>query len=244
MEKSIKITLIICAAVILLAVIGVYTFKSSSATTITTTGNAEIKALPDLVTIYFNVQTKGDTAQEAKDRNSEIVDEAIIALLKTGLERKDIVTENYNIYPEYDWAGGSQKLKGYTATHSLKVQLISEKIDDASEIIDAGVNSGTTISYINFELSLAKQNEYKAEALKQATEDAKIKAESIALGAGKNLGKLVSIADSSFNYYPWRLYEAGAEGGIAASEAKSAVTSIQPGEQTVSASVSATYKIA
>ncbi len=242
MEKSIKITLIICTAVIILAVLGIYAFKSGSATEVTTTGNAEIKAMPDLVTIYFNVQTKGDTAQEAKDKNSEIVDSATIALLKTGLERSEITTENYNIYPDYDWTSGSQKLKGYIATHSIKVQLDSEKLDDAGEIIDAGVNAGATISYINFELSLDKQNEYKAIALKQATEDAKIKAESIASGAGKKLGALVSIADSSFNYYPWPLYEAQAESASTA-DAKSAVTSIQPGEQTISASVSATYKI-
>ncbi len=53
----------------------------------------------------------------------------------------------------------------------------------------------------------------------------------------------VSIAESSFNYYPWALYESGGVASMDASIVKAAATNIVPSEQEVSASVTATYKL-
>ena len=61
---------------------------------------------------------------------------------------------------------------------------------------------------------------------------------------GKTLGRLVSTSESSFNYYPWRMYESA--GGVAtmdASSVKAATMNIVPGEQDVTANVRATFKI-
>ncbi len=112
----------------------------------------------------------------------------------------------------------------------------------AGEVIDAGVDKGAKVSYINFELSIAEQNKYKAQALELATQDAKTKAEAIASGLGKKLGKVVSVSSSDWGYSPWSLYRADVM-TESAEEAKSAVTDIQPGEQSVTASVSVVYKI-
>ena len=242
MEKSVQITAIIVGAIVLLALIGIFVFYDLKGSTITTTGTAEIKAVPDLITIYFNVQTTNLTAKDAKDANSEIVDNIITVLVKEGFERKDITTENYNIYPDYTWENNKQNFIGYKATQTLKVQLSAENKDKAGEVIDAGVDAGALLSYINFELTQESQNRYKAEALKLASEDAKLKAESIASGVGKTIGSLVSISDSTFDYNPWPIYmESAGVADIAA--AKTATTNIQPGEQTISAQVSAVFKI-
>ncbi len=244
MEKSVKITAIIVSAVVVIAVITAYIvmqYYPASANTLSSQGSAQVKAVPDLVTVYFNIQTTGETAKEAKDKNSEIADKAVTNLVKAGFERKDIVTENFNVYPEYSWQNGESRIKGYAATHSLKIQIKTENKDMIGKSIDAGVDAGANIGYINFELSQEKQNGYKAEALKLATEDARIKAEAIASGLGKKLGRIVSVSDSSFDYYPWRVYDAVPSAG--AEEAKTAATNIQPGEQEINARVSVVYKI-
>jgi uncharacterized protein len=243
-SDSIKITWIIVATIVVLAVAGLIVFLSlRPGTTINTNGQATIKATPDIVSVYFNVQTQGDSAQEAKDKNAEIVDKAITALVKLGLDRDQITTENFNIYPEYNWSSGEQEIIGYTATHSIKVELASSEMDKAGQVIDAGVDSGALISYINFELSQAKQNEYKALALNQATQDARIKAESIASGLGKRIGSVVSVQDSSFNYNPWPIYRNDMM-AVGVSEAKEAIsTNINPGQQDITASVSVVFKI-
>lgn len=246
MDKSIAITLIIVFGVIVLAGIGYVAFSSlipdTSSNTVTGNGQATIEAVPDLVKVYFNVQTQGETSKEAKDKNAEIVDDLIVAVLREGFERDDIQTQNFNIYPEYSWDNGKQELIGYRATHSLIVEMPTEKSDKIGEVIDAGVDAGAEISYINWELSQEKQNKYKADAIKMAAEDARIKAEALAEGLDKELGKLVSVTQSDFGYTPWPIY-GGIAGAEAAMEAKRATTDIQPSEQVISASVTAVFKL-
>jgi len=243
MEKQVQITLIIVAGVVLLGLIGLAIFSTySPANTLTARGQSTIEVEPDLVGIYFRVQTQAATSEDAKDQNAEIVDDVITNLVKQGLERKDIKTQSFNIYPEYDWNSGSRNLKGYAATHLLKVELSTEDSDKIGEMLDAGVDAGASINYINFELSQELQNTYKAEATKFAAEDAKLKAEAMAEGLGKKLGRLVSTSDNSFDYYPWKLYEAGGD-DFSVVEAKQATTDIHPGEQTIYAQVTAVFKI-
>ncbi len=241
MDNSIKITLIIVAAVILVPLIIYGLISYSQGNIITTQGQAQIKAMPDIVKVYFSVDTQGETALEAKDKNAEIVDEAITNLVKQGFNRDEIVTENYNVYPEYSYNYNRQEITGYRATHSLRVEFSTAKVDKIGDAIDAGVNAGAGISYINFELSLEKENEYKVQALAQASEDARNKATAMVSGLGKKITGIKAISESNFNYYPWRVY--GVEDSIGtAAEAKLASTSIQPGNQDISAQVTVVFK--
>lgn len=244
MEKSVQITSIIAITIVILAGIGAYLFLQGKApsNTVSVQGNALIKVNPDLVTVYFKAETNGSTAQEAKDANAEIVNKATAELIKIGVLEDKIHAEDFNIYPEYDWIDGQQKFKGYKAIHSFKVELETMQIDKVGRVIDAGVDAGALINYINFELSTEKQNYYKAEALKQASQDAKTKAEAIASGLDKKVGKLVSVSDMSFDYYPWPIYRALEIGG-SAEEAKEAVTNIRPSEKEISAIISVVYQI-
>ena len=210
--------------------------------TVTGNGEATIEVIPDFVTIYFNAETKADTADKAKDENAEIVDELITNLVKQGFERKDIQTQNFNIYPDYKWVNNQRVENGYRATHSIKLQMPTEESDEIGSAIDAGVDAGATISYINFELSQDSQNRYKAQAIESAAQDARIKAEALARGLGKELGSLVSVSDSNFGYSPWRIYEIAEDSTTGAEEAKQATTDIQPGEQEISARVTAVFK--
>ncbi len=250
MENSIKITAMILGTVIVLSLLGVYLYSQMSPSmtnTVNANGQATVKVTPDVATVYFNVEAKAPTATEAKDKNAEIVDQVITALVKKGFERKQIETQNFNVYKDTQWINGQSVDKGYIATHSIRVELPTSDSDKIGSVIDAGVDAGAQISYINFELSQALQNQYKAQALNLATQDARVKAEAIASGLGKKLGRVVSTSTSDFNYQPWRLYDsagASANGMETASMAKEAATNIQPGQQEVFGSVSVVYKLA
>jgi len=250
LQKSVQITLIIVAAVIILAIMGILYFKPNSASnTIQVNGEATAKITPDLITISFNVETKGATSKIAEDANSEIVSKLKDNVVSLGFKESDLTTENYNIYPDYnyDYNKGTQTLIGYRATHTLKIELPSSQKDKVSSIIDAGTNAGAGISYINFELTPALQQQAKVTAIKDASDDARVKAEAIADGFNKKLGKLVSVSLDEFNYRPWNIYSSsdssGGGGVVGAAEAKSAVADITPSNQDVSAYVTAVYKL-
>lgn len=243
-NNAVVVTSIIAGTIVLLALFGYLAFSGlSSANTVSGDGVASIKVLPDLISIYFSVETNGTTSKIATDRNAEIVDKLKTALLGKGFEESQIQTVSFNVYPDYVWNGHTQTSNGFKASHSLKIQMSSNDTGKIGDVVDAGVSAGAGVSYINFELSTEKQNEYKAEALKDAAEDAKIKAGAIAEGLGKRLGRLVSTSESSFNYYPWALYESSGGASTDASSIKEATTSITPGEQEVSANVRATFKL-
>jgi len=243
MNKSIQITLIVCGTIVLLALLGMFVyFQTNPANTITETGTATLKVLPDEISVYFSVDTQASNAADAKDTNTEIYDKVSANLVKAGFAESEILTQGYSITPVSDWSTGKERILGYRAIHSLKILLTVNETDKIGPIIDATANEGALINSINFELSQAKNNEYKAQALEQATQDAKIKADSIANGLGKSVGRVVSVADIGYNYYPRVLYES-ASGVNDVAAAKVATTSIQPGEQDVTASVSVVFAL-
>lgn len=241
MKNQINLTAVAITALIVIGIIGVIylgtTYNKGDDRTISVTGNSEMKVLPDQVVVYILIQTKNISADVAKDENAEISDKVLTELIKIGIERNEIETENFNIYPEYDWINGEQKFKYYTVSNYMKVT--TKKFDHAGKIVDAAVDNGALVSYINFELSNEKTNEYKALVLANASQDAKKKAESIATGLGKSLGDVVSVQTSDWNYWPYRLYESS----YAGADVKEVATNIIPKSLDISATVTVVYKI-
>ncbi len=243
LHKSVQITLIIVLAVIILASVGIYFFKSGSmSNTISVNGQATENVMPDLISVYFNVETKGTTSSEAESENSLIVNKLKSAIVALGFSEDDLKTENFNIYPEYNYKSSDRQITGYRASHSLKIELSTDDKSKIGSVIDAGATAGAGISYINFELSPSLEQQYKAVAIKTASEDARVKAESIAEGFDKRLGRLVSVSLDNFNYSPWRVYSSAGTSEDT-QIAKEAVTTITPSEREVTAYVNAVYKL-
>lgn len=217
--------------------VGYYFLKEKETRTINVSGNSQISVMPDEVVIYLLIETRNISAQNAKDQNALISEKVLEDLAKIGISKESIETENYNIYLEYDWIGGVQKLKGYVASNYIKITL--KEFDKVGKVIDVSVDSGALVNYINFELSNEKMNEYKAMALANASQDAKRKAEAIVFGVGKKLGNVVSISAPEYNYIPYPIYRR--ETGEM--EVKQIATNIQPKKIEVTASVNVIYEI-
>lgn len=242
-NNPIVITSIISLVVLLIAFSGMFMFSDmTSKDVVTVNGMATIKATPDLIGVYYTIETKGATSAEANTANTLIFNNLENSLVALGFE-DELKTESFNIYPNTYWDGTKQKQDGYIAYHSLRLEISMEELDKLTSAVDAGVNSGAGISYINFELTPQSQNEYKAQALKLASEDAKVKADAVAAGFGKRAGRLVSVQVSDFYYSPWNVYSSRGVGAQEADLAKEAAVNIQPSEEEISASVSATFKL-
>jgi uncharacterized protein len=244
-NSPIVITSIIAGVILLIAILTLVTVSSIlpvSKNVITVEGTSTVKATPDLITVYYTIETKGSTSAIAKDANTVIFDKLQNLITTTGFSQDDLKTQSYNIYPNTYWDGSKQITDGYVASHSLKLEFSTSKIDKLSSVIDAGANSGAGVSSINFELTTQAQNTYKAAALKLASQDAQVKADAVAQGFGKNAGKLISVQISQFGYYPWNVYSAsGSTADVAG--AKEVAMNIRPSNQDISASVSATFSI-
>ena len=234
MEGKYFVIGVIAAA--LIVVMGlIYLNMPTSKQTISASGSSIIESAPDKVVIYFEAKSTKNSAEEAKNDIAEIVNNLTQAVSEL-VDEKNISTQNYNIYEEYDWTSNSRVFRGYTATQIIEVSL--ENFDKTGILVDKGVDSGALVQYINFELTKEHENELKAQALEEASKDARIKAESIARGIGAKLGKAVSVSGGDYYYYPYRHFDAGMSSEKTLSEA---VTNIQPRNLEISANVQVVY---
>ncbi len=247
MQNSIKVTLIVCATVLIVALLGFFLFKSFLPTytdTVNVQGSGVVKAVPDLYTVYYSIDTIGTTSKEAKEKNDELLEKLNSELISKGFSSDVLKVQSFNIYENVEWINGQSVNKGFKATQSLKIELGTDEKDKISDAIDAGVNAGVLINSINFELSPEKESQAKAEAINKASDDAKVKVEAVAQGFGKKVGKLVSVSVDEYYYNPRVLYaNAGGAMDQEVGLAKDATTNLVPADQDVTARVSAVFRL-
>ncbi|MBI2653681.1 SIMPL domain-containing protein [Candidatus Woesearchaeota archaeon] len=216
--------------------------------TVSVSGTSTLTVDPNKAEVYVRIVTLEKTAQEAKNRNSEISKKVTDALKKLGVKDKEIETSQFNIYPKYDYEEvidinvrkSKQVLLGYEVIHVLKVT--TQDLEKVGKIIDASVDSDANdIDRISFGLTKEKGKEVKQQAMILASNDAKEKAVALVTNLGVSLGKPVSISESSFYYMPFDVaYKVAA---MAREEAPAPSTVVSPQKLDVSASVQLVYEI-
>lgn len=237
------IGIVVAAAILILLGYMMY----SGGPVVSATGTAQIKAVPDVVSVYINVETRNSTAALANEANQRISEDLLAALVLQGFDRDELQFVNYNVYPEYDWIGNRQSLRGYVVSQQLVVK--TENVNEVPSVVDASISSGALVSYINFELSEEKQAEYKKKALEQASADARDKASAIASGQGRGLGRLVSVQNQDYYYpgpiafYDKAMAESATGGAPTTDSARIAVANISPQELEITASITAQYRL-
>lgn len=244
MKNSFGKYAVLVAIVIALAVVGAAFIMNSSVLTgekktITIDGSYTQTVAPDKVEVTFSVVTNASTASDAQAQNTDITDAVMAALKAKGFAESDIETVYYNVYPQYDWSSGSQKITGYQATHQIKVT--SNNISDAGMIVDTAINGGANeVDYIDFGLKQATEQTVRKDALSNAAQNARDKAEGIAAGLGMSIKGIVSVSEGNIYYPPYRL-----DYTVASAEASGTGKTVQitPGNVDVSASVSVTFEL-
>ena len=201
---------------------------------------------PNKAEVYVKILTLEKTAQESKNKNSQISGNVIKALKKEGVKDKDIETSQFFISPKYDYEEivepnlrkSKQILIGYEVTNVLKVT--TQDLEKAGKLIDADVDSGANdIERVSFGLTKEKEKEIKQQAMIMASNDAKEKAVALATNLEVSLLKPISISESSFYYQPFEFRGALME----KSAPMAADTVISPQKLDVSASVQLVYEI-
>ena len=208
---------------------------------ISVSGNAKLEVEPDQAEVYVMIETSNEKADAAKNENARTSDNVIKALKKKGIKDEDIETTSFYISPRYKWDNDNQEqvLIGYTAANTLKVT--TKDVDNAGKVIDTAVDNGAnSIQNVNFGLSKEMQKEVFGEALISASKVARDKAESLANSLGVNLGKVISVQESNFNFVP---FDYAPRMDVMESSKAGIPTQIEPGKVEVNAFVSVAYEI-
>jgi hypothetical protein len=206
--------------------------------TIVVTGIAESKEKTQIATFTAGVSAVSDNKDEAVNSVNQKVEGIINAVLKFGIERSDIKTENLNIYQQEEtyWDEGRQKTRPGQWRVSNNISIVLRNVDRASELSKVLTQTGATNVYgPNFSFDDTKAVEESL--IKDAIENAKNKAQKIADLSGKKLGGIVSVSEGyPSQVIPYLKSDIGLGGGGGGAP-------IEPGSGTVSKTVTVIFEI-
>jgi uncharacterized protein len=201
-------------------------------------GKSTVTTLPDKAEVTLGISRRENDIKQAQSSANDIINKINTDIQALGVSKDDIKTQNYSIYPIYDYNSGTQRITGYSVDISLTVSLTN--FENLNKVVDLATQAGANqVSGIQFKLSEAKENEVKEQARKEAIQDAKDNAQELANLAGMKLGKVINVVEEPQSMYPSPMYAAdamikGAGGG--------APTNIEPGSTSYSYTVSVSYE--
>jgi uncharacterized protein len=205
--------------------------------TIASSATAEAKYTPDRATISISVQTKATTAAAAAADNAKKQNAVLSALRALGLTNEQLSTTGYSVNPEYRYdPNRTPTLTGYTVTNTVLADI--HDLTQVGKVLDTALANGSNvISSLDFYAS--NTDAARQKALADAVAKARSDAEVAAKAAGGSLGPLMHLSvGGGASYPPPRpMYAAKVM-------AQSADTQINPGQQTISVSISADWRFA
>ena len=213
-------------------------------------GSAEIKVVPDVASFNFTIRKTHKNISDAQKEIVDISNKALAALLQNNINKNDIKTLNYSIYPDYERIDmPCQKIgdkticppakvnfKGYIATQNYLVKI--RDIEKSAEILSSIAKLDISeIGGLNFIIDNIEQ--IKSQARIKAIENAKNEASNIANALGLKLKKIIKFQDDD-SYY--RIPQYAHARALSVSASPESDSSIMAGEETVSANVQITFE--
>lgn len=248
-----KLTALALAAALVLALAGcaapaagettVHLQTQDAADSITVSGRVAMEVVPDVARITVGVSSRAATPAAAREATAEAINSTLDALLEMGIEEKDIQTSNMNMRTVYSYDGnGNSYVNGYRMDTSLTI--LVREMDRAGEVVDAAIAAGTN-ELDGIEYLVSNRDEVYGQALTDAVELARQKAEALASAAGRTLGAVMTVDEASnavatVYEYDDVMFANADSGGFNAAER---ATAIQPGSTAVEAQVRVVFEL-
>lgn len=204
---------------------------------VTVVGSGEVQGVPDTLTTEAGIEFVAGDVTSAMNQTSERQQAVIDALVDAGVDRKDISTTQVSLQPQYGSSepGGSSSITGYRAGNTIRVKV---ERDSASQVLAVIVRAGGDATRINgVSYSIDDDSKLVHDARERAFNDAKDRAEQYAQLSGLHLGRVISISEVAGGATP------PVPVGMPMPRAMAAAPPVEPGEQTVSFSVTAVWEL-
>lgn len=212
---------------------------STSGRTIHVNGSGSVTGEPDIATLNLGVSVEKETVDEAREEAATAMTAVIESLKANDIAEKDINTENFSIYPQYDYSEGKRELRGYRVNNTVRAKV--RELDTLSDVIDDAAEAGGDHIVINsVQFLIDDTTEYQKQARSLAVKDAEAKAQTLADASGVVLGKPVTITENTYFESPPIEF---AKAEALADDSARTSTPIVPGELTVTVNITVVYEL-
>ena len=201
-------------------------------------GSASVDVPPDRASVSFAVESRAGDAGGAAQANADAMDAVLRAIRSADFAGLELETYGYSLRPEYSTNNNqrTREIIAYTAYNNVRATvaepaLVGRVIDVA---IGAGANRVAGISFFASDTEEAR-NEAMAQAVRDATAEARVIAETL----GYQLGPPLEVNGGAMRPGPWMM-----ESDLALSgRAQAAPTPIEAGSQAVTANVTIRFAL-
>lgn len=232
------LAILLAAGIILIGVIAAFgTTGSDDPRTLSVSGDATRTVAPDEAIISFSVITEHEDANTARQQNAEHAERVVASLQDYGT----VETAQFSVQPVYEpWRNEDRdpRIQHYRVINTVTVTMTA--IERAGQAIDAGTDAGANqVQNVRFTLTDETRDAIRAELLAEASESARLKAESIAQGLGVRVRNVHSVSEGSISFPGPYLMRAES----AVMDISSPTTPIEPQELEVRASVNVQFAL-
>lgn len=217
-------------------VMGNYLLPPPPTNVVTVTGVAQSKEKNQIANFSAGINVVKDNKQDAINEVNQKIADIIEAAKAFGIKAEDIKTQNINVYQaeETYYEDNRQKTRPGQWRVGNTIEVILRDVERAGALADTLTKAGATSVYgPNF--SLEDTKEIEKALLADAITDARKKAELIARGSGRKLGKIITVTEGYVSSPP--IFMQGGGGGMGGGGP------VEPGSATVSKSVTVTFQL-
>lgn len=183
--------------------------------TITITGEAEVRVVPDQVIISMTAEGRGQSLVATQRKNDEVIGSFIEFLSKKmDIEEKYIQTDFTNVQPSYRQCNYRDEQEGrcspleityYAVRRGLQIKL--NKVEDYEKLISKALEIGIT-RIDNVQFITTKLREHRDTARDMAAKAAEEKGDALSKTLGMQLGKPITINANQYHSF----YQLGRSG--------------------------------
>lgn len=210
--------------------------------TVTVSGAGEVRVAPDLATVSLGVVAQKESARAAQQEASRIAQDILDAITALDVPEEAVQTSQLVLTPVYEQGGPRQQVPTEPRIIAYRASnVVSVRLDDLARIgpaIDAGIDAGANqVQGVDFQLE--DDREAREEALRRAVREARGKAAAMAEALEVSLGTVLDAREGGVTIHRPEFGQVR----MMAMEAQAADTPVSPGEITVSANVTLSYRI-
>src|SRR2546427_6523383 len=203
-------------------------------------GTAQIMVAPDEATVRLGIVRQSPNAQAAQEQANAVAQEILTNIGKVGVPANQIQTARLVLSPVYaprnPESRDAPKIVAYSATNTVSVRLTNLSI--IGPVIDAGLKAGANqIEGVGFGLRHGLPS--RQQALKQAVEEARSKAQVMADAAHVGIIEVLEVSEGTGSVADRFAAPLAGRAFAAAAE-----TPVSPGQIEVRATVTIRYRIA
>lgn len=204
-------------------------------------GEGTARAEPDQALVRFGVETQADDAETARAQNAEASSRAMNAVRALDVPENKIRMASMQLQPRREWNPKAREYedKGYEARRQVVVELddLSVLPTLVTRVVQEGANRLNGIEY-----TLSDRDPVRNQALQDAAESAREKAELLAQSLGARLGAVQQIQEQNFDF-PRPVFAARMEMAKTADRAAPEPDAYAAGEIEVTATVQVTFAL-